>query len=68
MGASGSSSSVATAIAASALRTLCSPGRFSVMASSGIATPLRRWQVKRIWPPGSACTSTARTCTSGPRP
>jgi hypothetical protein len=68
VGASGSSSSIETAIAASAFSTLCTPGRFSVIARSGMRVPLRRCAVKRIWPPGSASTSTARTCTSSPRP
>jgi hypothetical protein len=62
IGASGSSSSVATAMAASALRTLCSPGRFSVTSRSASARRCGAAAVKRICPPGSACTSTARTC------
>jgi hypothetical protein len=60
-------SSTATAITDSALRTLCSPGRFSTTGRSGRVTPLRRCAVKCIWPP-TARTSTARTWASSPKP
>ncbi|CFV95159.1 Uncharacterised protein [Bordetella pertussis] len=66
--ASSTPSSVATAMAASALRTLCRPGRFSSTCSAGSTTSRsRRCTVKRMRVP-SACTSWAHTCASGLSP
>ncbi len=51
MAASGTSSSVAMAMAASAFCTLCRPGRFSTTSSGGSAWPFSwRWTVKCIRP------------------
>ncbi|CFN70637.1 Uncharacterised protein [Bordetella pertussis] len=55
-------------MAASALRTLCRPGRFSSTCSAGSTTSRsRRCTVKRMRVP-SACTSWAHTCASGLSP
>ena len=59
--------STATAIAESALSTLCSPGRFNTTSRSGSVTPLRRRTLKCICP-STGRTSIARTWASSEKP
>ena len=63
--ASSISSSVATAIAASALSTLWRPGRFSVTGSDGAPCGRSTVNFER---PGRRSTSTARTSAASSKP
>ena len=66
MAASGTCTSVATAIAASALSTLCMPGRLSSI-DSRLVVPLTRTQSNSMRPP-SARTFSARMFAFSDRP